>query len=136
MSDISIKIENLVKSFGEGESRVDVIKGASFEVKKGELAALIAPSGAGKSTLLMMIGCVLEPTSGKIWLGDELVYDQGWKVQDARQIRREKIGFIFQAHYLIPFLNVLDNVALLPLTNSTDDEKVREKSKEIWLYVK
>jgi putative ABC transport system ATP-binding protein len=69
-------------------------------------------------------------------LGDELVYDQGWKVQDARQIRREKIGFIFQAHYLIPFLNVLDNVALLPLTNSTDDEKVREKSKEIWLYVK
>ncbi len=135
MSDISIKIENLVKSFGEGESRVDVIKGASFEVKKGELAALIAPSGAGKSTLLMMIGCVLEPTSGKIWLGDELVYDQGWKVQDARQIRREKIGFIFQAHYLIPFLNVLDNVALLPLTNSTDDEKVREKSKEILTFL-
>jgi putative ABC transport system ATP-binding protein len=135
MSDISIKIENLVKSFGEGESRVDVIKGASFEVKKGELAALIAPSGAGKSTLLMMIGCVLEPTSGKIWLGDELVYDQGWKMKDARQIRREKIGFIFQAHYLIPFLNVLDNVALLPLTNSTDDEKVREKSKEILTFL-
>ena len=135
MSDISIKIENLVKSFGEGESRVDFIKGASFEVKKGELAALIAPSGAGKSTLLMMIGCVLEPTSGKIWLGDELVYDQGWKMKDARQIRREKIGFIFQAHYLIPFLNVLDNVALLPLTNSSDDEKVREKSKEILTFL-
>lgn len=135
MSDISIKIENLVKSFGEGESRVDVIKGASFEVKKGELAALIAPSGAGKSTLLMMIGCVLEPTSGKIWLGDELVYDQGWKMQDARQIRREKIGFIFQAHYLIPFLNVLDNVALLPLTSSTDDEKVREKSKQLLTFL-
>lgn len=135
MSDISIKIENLVKSFGEGESQVNVIKGASFEVKKGELAALIAPSGAGKSTLLMMIGCVLEPTSGKIWLGDELVYDQGWKMQDARQIRREKIGFIFQAHYLIPFLNVLDNVALLPLTSSTDDEKVREKSKQLLTFL-
>lgn len=135
MSDISIKIENLVKSFGEGESRVDVIKGASFEVKKGELSALIAPSGAGKSTLLMMIGCVLEPTSGKIWLGDQLVYDQGWKMRDARQIRREKLGFIFQAHYLIPFLNVLDNVSLLPLTSSTDDKKVRDKAKQILTFL-
>lgn len=135
MSDISIKIENLAKSFGEGESRVDVIKGASFEVKKGELSALIAPSGAGKSTLLMMIGCVLEPTSGKIWLGDQLVYDQGWKMRDARQIRREKLGFIFQAHYLIPFLNVLDNVSLLPLTSSTDDKKVRDKAKQILTFL-
>ncbi|MCF6346589.1 MAG: ABC transporter ATP-binding protein [Thiomicrorhabdus sp.] len=131
MGDISIKIENLVKTFGEGESRVEVIKGASFEVNKGELVALIAPSGAGKSTLLMMIGCVLEPTSGKIWLGDELVYDKTWKTKDARKIRREKLGFIFQAHYLIPFLNVLDNVALLPLTSSEKEEKVRARSKEI-----
>ncbi|MDX1351433.1 MAG: ABC transporter ATP-binding protein [Thiomicrorhabdus sp.] len=135
MSQTSIKVENLVKSFGEGESLVEVIKGASFEVKKGELAALIAPSGAGKSTLLMMIGCVLEPTSGKIWLGDDLVYDQAWKTKDARKIRREKLGFIFQAHYLIPFLNVLDNVALLPLTATKDEEKVRDRAKEILTYL-
>jgi len=135
MSQTSIKVENLVKSFGEGESLVEVIKGASFEVKKGELAALIAPSGAGKSTLLMMIGCVLEPTSGKIWLGDDLVYDQAWKTKDARKIRREKLGFIFQAHYLIPFLNVLDNVALLPLTSTKDEEKERDRAKEILSYL-
>ncbi len=135
MGDISIKVENLVKTFGEGESRVEVIKGASFEVKKGELVALIAPSGAGKSTLLMMIGCVLEPTSGKIWLGDELVYDKTWKTKDARKIRREKLGFIFQAHYLIPFLNVLDNVALLPLTSNEKEEVVRERSKEILRFL-
>ncbi|GAB6069016.1 ABC transporter ATP-binding protein [Thiomicrorhabdus hydrogeniphila] len=130
MKQTSIKVENLVKSFGQGESLVEVIKGASFEVNKGELVALIAPSGAGKSTLLMMIGCVLEPTSGKIWLGDELVYDQGWKTKDARKIRREKLGFIFQAHYLIPFLNVLDNVALLPLTTTKNDSDVYKKAKE------
>ena len=135
MGDISIKVENLVKTFGEGESRVEVIKGASFEVKKGELVALIAPSGAGKSTLLMMIGCVLEPTSGKIWLGDELVYDKTWKTKDARKIRREKLGFIFQAHYLIPFLNVLDNVALLPLTSNEKEEVVRERAKDILRFL-
>jgi len=130
MNQISIKVENLVKTFGEGDNRVEVIKGASFEVNKGELVALIAPSGAGKSTLLMMIGCVLEPSSGKIWLGDDLVYDQGWKTKDARKIRREKLGFIFQAHYLIPFLNVLDNVALLPLTTTKNDSDVYKKAKE------
>jgi putative ABC transport system ATP-binding protein len=135
MSNISIKIENLVKTFGEGDNQVDVIKGASFEVNKGELAALIAPSGAGKTTLLLMIGCVLEPTSGKIWLGDELVYDQAWLTKDATKIRREKLGFIFQAHYLIPFLNVLDNVSLLPLTTTDDEEKVRQKSKEILSFL-
>lgn len=135
MSNISIKVENLVKTFGEGENKVDVIKGASFEVNKGELAALIAPSGAGKSTLLLMIGCVLEPTSGKIWLGEDLVYDQVWLTKDAAKIRREKLGFIFQAHYLIPFLNVLDNVSLLPLTTTSNGEKVRQKSKEILSFL-
>ena len=135
MSQTCIKVENLVKSFGEGDNLVEVIKGASFEVNKGELVALIAPSGAGKSTLLMMIGCVLEPTSGKIWLGDELVYDQGWKTKDARKIRREKLGFIFQAHYLIPFLNVLDNVALLPLSATKNESDVHKKAKEILSFL-
>ncbi|MDX2464608.1 MAG: ATP-binding cassette domain-containing protein [Porticoccus sp.] len=102
-----------------------------YAIVQGELAALIAPSGAGKSILLMMIGCVLEPTSGKIWLGNELVYDQEWKTKDARKIRREKIGFIFQAHYLIPFLNVLDNVALLPLSTTKDENSALKRSKEI-----
>lgn len=135
MSRTSIKIENIVKTFGEGENRVEVMKGASFEVNKGELAALIAPSGAGKTVLLMMIGCVLEPTSGKIWLGDDLVYDQAWKTKDPGKIRREKLGFIFQAHYLIPFLNVLDNVSLLPLTTTKDEEKVRNRAKELLGYL-
>ena len=78
MQNNSIKVENLVKQFGKGESLVSVIEGADFQVHKGELVALIAPSGAGKTTLLMMIGCVQEPTSGTIWLGDEKVYDNGW----------------------------------------------------------
>ena len=93
----SIKVENLVKEFGKGESLVSVIDGADFEISKGELVALIAPSGAGKTTLLMMIGCVEEPTSGTIYLGNEKVYENKWLTKETRKIRREKIGFIFSS---------------------------------------
>ena len=135
MDKQSICVENLVKSFGKGDARVDVIDGASFSVNKGELIALIAPSGAGKTTLLMMIGCVQEPTSGKIWLGDEKVYDDKWLNKDTRAIRREKIGFIFQAHYLIPFLNVIDNVTLLPQANGQKKEEAEKFAMELLEYL-
>ena len=133
--DIGIKVENLTKIFGSGDSEVRVLENASLEVKKGEFAALVAPSGAGKTTLLMMLGCVLEPTAGKIWLGDELVWDEDhWSIRDTRRIRREKIGFIFQAHYLIPFLTIIENVKLIPLTNGWDDKKADQKAMELLKY--
>ncbi|MBE9535837.1 MAG: ABC transporter ATP-binding protein, partial [Proteobacteria bacterium] len=132
---MGIRVENLVKTFGAGEDAVHVIKGASFEIQKGEFAALVAPSGAGKTTLLLMIGCVIEPTSGGIWLGDKKVYDNRWLSRDTRKIRREKIGFIFQAHYLIPFLNVLENITLLPLTNFWPKARADLKAKELLNYL-
>jgi len=134
MGTQSIKVENLVKHFGKGESLVRVIEGADFQVDKGELVALIAPSGAGKTTLLMMIGCVEEPTSGKIWLGDELVYDNKWLTKEQRKIRREKIGFIFQAHYLIPFLNVIENVTLVPQVNGVPPKEAEKFAMELLDY--
>ena len=134
MSKQAIKVENLVKHFGKGDSLVEVIDGASFEVNKGELVALIAPSGAGKTTLLMMIGCVEEPTSGTIWLGDEKVYENKWLTKETRKIRREKIGFIFQAHYLIPFLNIIENVTLVPQTNGVSKEESEKIAMELLDY--
>ncbi len=131
----SIKIENLVKKFGKGESEVTVIDGASFTLNKGEFVALIAPSGAGKTTLLMMLGCVLEPTSGKIEIGDEVVYDNKWVVKDDRELRRKKIGFIFQAHYLIPFLNIEENISLLPYQNGESKKVVKARVKELLDYL-
>ncbi len=130
----AIKAENLVKTFGKGDSMVEVINGASFQVNKGELVALIAPSGAGKTTLLMMIGCVLEPTSGSIWLGDEKVYENRWLTKETRKIRREKIGFIFQAHYLIPFLTILDNITLVPQTNGISKEESEKNAIALLRY--
>ncbi len=133
-SEIAIRAENLSKSFGEGDSLIEVIKDASFTIYKGELIALIAPSGGGKTTLLMMIGCVEEPTSGKIWLGKEQIFDNKWLVKETRKIRREKIGFIFQAHYLIPFLNIIDNLTLLPQANKTDEKTAKAKARELLQY--
>jgi putative ABC transport system ATP-binding protein len=135
MADIAIKIENLVKKFGHGESEVVVINGADFTLNKGEFAALVAPSGAGKTTLLMMLGCVLEPTSGKIQIGDEIVYDNKWLVKDDRALRRKKLGFIFQAHYLIPFLNVEENVSLLPYQNGESEKEVKPRVQQLLDYL-
>jgi len=134
-NNLSMKIENLVKSFGEGDSKVSVIDGANFTLNKGEFVGLVAPSGAGKTTLLMMLGCVLEPTAGKITIGNEVVYDNKWLVKDDRELRRKKIGFIFQAHYLIPFLNIEENITLLPYENGESKEIVSKRVKEIMDYL-
>jgi putative ABC transport system ATP-binding protein len=133
-NDIAIKVENLHKSFGSGDSYIEVIKDVSFTINKGELVALIAPSGGGKTTLLMMIGCVTQPSSGKIWIGNEKVFDNKWLTQETRKIRREKIGFIFQAHYLIPFLNIIDNLTLLPQANNADEKTSRAKARKLLHY--
>jgi putative ABC transport system ATP-binding protein len=131
----AIKVQNLVKNFGKDDNLVRVIENASFEIQKGEVVALIAPSGAGKTTLLMMIGCVIEPTSGEIWLGENKVYHDKWLAKDTRRIRREKIGFIFQAHYLVPFLNVLENITLLPQANNVSEKEAKEKAMELLEYL-
>ena len=132
--EVAIKVENLCKHFGKGDTFIDIIQNANFSINKGELVALIAPSGAGKTTLLMMIGCVEKPSSGSIWLGDEKVYENKWLTKKTRKIRREKIGFIFQSHYLIPFLNVIDNLTLLPQTNGIDEKVSKDKARELLKY--
>ena len=127
----SIKIENLTKCFGKGDSKITVIDGANFTLNKGEFVALIAPSGAGKTTLLMMLGCVLKPTSGKIEIGNKVVYDNKWTIKDSRELRRKHIGFIFQAHYLIPFLNTEENISLLPYQNGESKKVVKKRVVEL-----
>ena len=134
-NNIALKIENLSKSFGKGDSEVTIIDGASFSLNKGEFVSLVAPSGTGKTILLMMLGCVLESTGGKIAIGDEVVYDNKWKVKDDRELRRKKIGFIFQAHYLIPFLNIEENITLLPYQNGESKKVVQPRIEKIMDYL-
>jgi putative ABC transport system ATP-binding protein len=131
MSGRGIRIEGLRKRYGRGEAAVDALKGVDMRVAPGEVVGLIGPSGSGKSTLLKCLGAVIDPTSGLMALGEEVIYDDGWKVRDLRALRRDRIGFVFQAPYLIPFLDVTDNVALPPMLAGAPNGEARLKAKEL-----
>ena len=131
MSVNGIQVEGLRKRYGEGDTAVEALKGVDMQVAPGEVVGLIGPSGSGKSTLLKCLGAVIDPTAGRMVLGDEVIYDGGWKVRDLRALRRDKIGFVFQAPYLIPFLDVLDNVALLPMLAGVPNDEARAVALEL-----
>jgi len=135
MNRLAIKVENLVKEFKTKENTLQVIKGISFELQKGEISMLVGPSGSGKTTLLTMLGCILEPTRGKIYLDDELIYNDKWILKDTRKLRREKLGFIFQSHNLIPFLNVEENITLVPQLNGVSKIEYTKKTEELLKYL-
>jgi putative ABC transport system ATP-binding protein len=128
MSGKGIRIEGLRKRYGQGDTAVDALKDVNMVVAPGEVIGLIGPSGSGKSTLLKCLGAVIDPTAGRMTLGDETIYDNGWKVRDLRALRRDKIGFVFQAPYLIPFLDVTDNVALLPMLAGVTNAESRQQA--------
>jgi putative ABC transport system ATP-binding protein len=127
----AIRMENLVKTYGSGSTAVHALKSVSLYVNPGEVVGLLGPSGSGKTTLLQCLGAVIDPTSGRIALNGETVFDNGWKINDLRALRRDKIGFVFQAAYLIPFLSVLDNVALLPMLAGKSNEEARKRAREL-----
>ena len=108
-----IEIAGIFKHYGEGEARVDALRGVDLTVHKGEVVALLGPSGSGKTTLLNIIGCIIDPTEGQVTLDGERVYENRWLRRDLRKLRLDKIGFIFQFHNLLPFLNARDNVAVV-----------------------
>ena len=127
----AIRMTNLVKTYGSGPTEVRAIKDVSLYVNPGEVVGLLGPSGSGKTTLLQCLGAVIDPTAGRIELNGETVYDDGWKIDDIRALRRDKIGFVFQTAYLIPFLSVLDNVALLPMLAGKTNEFSRQRAMEL-----
>jgi putative ABC transport system ATP-binding protein len=126
-----IRIEGIKKRYGSGDTAVDALKGVDMQVPPGEVVGLIGPSGSGKSTMLKCLGAVIEPTAGRMTLGDELIYDNGWRIKDLRVLRRDKIGFVFQAPYLIPFLDVTDNVALLPMLAGRSNAESRKRAMDL-----
>lgn len=131
MAKQGIIIEGLSKQYGYGDTAFLALKNVNMHVAPGEVVGLIGPSGSGKSTLLKCLGAVIDPTAGRMTLGDEVIFDGAWHVKDLRALRRDKIGFVFQAPYLIPFLDVLDNVALLPMLAGVDNITARKQALEL-----
>ena len=127
----AIRMDSLVKTYGSGSTAVHAIKNVSLYVNPGEVVGLLGPSGSGKTTLLQCLGAVIDPTAGRIELNGETIFDDGWKISDLRALRRDKIGFVFQAAYLIPFLSVLDNVALLPMLAEQSNAMARKRAMEL-----
>ena len=108
-----VRVEHLSKHFGQGTARVDALRDIDMDVYPGQVVGLMGPSGSGKTTLLHCIACILEPSSGRITLDGNVVYDERWLESDLRRLRLDKIGFIFQYPNLLPFLDGSDNVAVV-----------------------
>jgi putative ABC transport system ATP-binding protein len=130
-----VRVRNISKHFGEGEARVDALREVSLEVHPGQVVALLGPSGSGKTTLLNIIGCILEPSSGWISLDGDVVYDGRWLRSDLRKLRLEKIGFIFQFHNLLPFLDATDNVAVALQLAGFSTARARSRAVELLDYL-
>jgi putative ABC transport system ATP-binding protein len=135
LGDILIDVQGVAKHYGEGETRVDALRLVDLQVHAGEVIALLGPSGSGKTTLLNIIGCILAPSTGRVALDSDPVFDGKWLRSDLRRLRLDKIGFIFQAHNLLPFLTAQENVSLVLDLAGWPAEKGRARARELLDYL-
>ena len=116
-----LKVENLYKVYGKGENEVKAVDGVSFSVPKGQMVAIVGASGSGKSTLLHMIGAVDRPTSGKIFLDGQDVFQQNNR--ELAIFRRRQVGLIYQFYNLIPVLTAEENITLPVMMDGRKPDK-------------
>ena len=128
-----IEAQNLAKIYGENPLEVRALDGVNLAIKRGEAVSVMGPSGSGKTTLLNMLGALDKPTSGEVVLDG--VKLSAVAERHLHRIRREKIGFIFQAYYLVPTLNALENVLVptIPLGTNTYPERAQELLERVGL---
>jgi putative ABC transport system ATP-binding protein len=112
-----VSLKKVTKYYGE----TGALKGVKFSVKKGEWLTVMGPSGSGKTTLLSIIGGLVKPTEGEVWVDGENITD--FSEKDLARFRREKVGFIFQQHHLIPYLTAVENVMMAQFLHSLPDER-------------
>lgn len=129
----AIHARHLLKAFGQGRTRVEVLKGIDLAVRPGDLFAIMGPSGSGKTTLLTILGLVTEPTEGSLLIDGQDIY--GGRPPDLARLRRETIGFIFQSPNLVAFLTAEENVVLPMSLAGVPDRSARIRAGELLEYL-
>lgn len=129
MSDRALELIGLKRSFTQGDVTIDVLRGVDAELKRGEIVALLGPSGSGKSTMLQAVGLLEGGFGGTIRIDGEDVtrFDQGQRTKT----RREKIGFVYQFHHLLPDFNAIENVVLPQLIRGTGQAEAEERAADL-----
>jgi len=127
----AIVAEHLGKVFGRGETQVVGLQDASVTVAAGELVALMGPSGSGKTTLLRALSLIDPPTTGRVAISDGVIYENGQVLVNDRRLRRERMGIIFQAYNLIPFLTAAENVALVLTLNDVSRREAMRRARDL-----
>ncbi|MFW9924840.1 MAG: ABC transporter ATP-binding protein, partial [Candidatus Thorarchaeota archaeon] len=127
--DIIIKTKGLTKEYPFGEATIKAINGIDFEIKRGEYATIVGPSGSGKTTFLNLIGTIDNPTSGEIFFNGINIREMPAK--DVRELRRTKIGFVFQAFNLLEILTTAENIALPMIINGTPAREREDRVQEL-----
>ena len=124
-----LALKSVSRSFGQGESRLEVVRDASLTLSGGELVALIGPSGAGKSTLLQICGLLERPSAGEVFIKG----DRAGSLGDQRrtELRRSTIGFVYQYHHLLPEFTALENVAIPQMIAGVSRRQAGERAREL-----
>jgi lipoprotein-releasing system ATP-binding protein len=132
--DAVLRIDNVSRHFGEEETRLDILKDASFVMRRGEMVGMVAPSGTGKSTLLHIAGLLERPNSGDVFVGGR---DCGTLADGERTaIRRSQIGFVYQFHHLLPEFSALENVMMPQMIAGLGRREAKERAGQLLDYLR
>lgn len=122
-------LESVSKQYQQGDKSVSALDSTTLDIQRGEFIAIVGPSGSGKSTMLTLLGGMLAPTAGKVWFDGQSLYDLS--VTGRAELRRLKMGFVFQTFNLIPYLTALENVEVPLLLRGDSKSKQRKRALDL-----
>ncbi|MES2788650.1 MAG: ABC transporter ATP-binding protein [Planctomycetota bacterium] len=122
-------LETVSKQYRQGDQSVSALDSTTLDIQRGEFIAIVGPSGSGKSTMLTLLGGMLAPTAGKVWFDGQSLYDLS--VTERAELRRVKMGFVFQTFNLIPYLTALENVEIPLLLRRESQANQRKRALEL-----
>ncbi|MGX5666301.1 ABC transporter ATP-binding protein [Rhizobium daejeonense] len=129
-----LSLTGIDRQYGQGETVLNILKGADFSLRRGETVALVAPSGTGKSTLLHVAGLLEHPDAGEVTIGG--VACQGLSDDRRTAIRRNSVGFVYQFHHLLPEFSALENIMMPQLIAGLSKQEARERASQLLDYMR